>query len=332
MVSQTCPSSGSSRCTEPELPRSSPACCWPSPAEHRRSPPTPHDPAREKRLEWFREAKYGLFIHWGLYAIPAGEWNGQRSLGLGEWIMNRSQIPVKEYETARHAVQPGQVQRRRVGPARPGRGHEVHRDHLEASRRLRDVQVEGEPVQRRRRDAVQARRAEGARRRVRAGAACGSASTTRSRRTGTSRTAPATPGTSARIRDPTERTEAYDEYLRGKAEPQVRELLTGYGPVALIWFDTPRMMTAERGAALHRHRPHRSSPNTLIDGRLGTEGDYRSTGDNVIPPRVHRPRRGKCRRRSTTPGASAATTPTGNRPGRSPSSSSTSSARAATTC
>src|SRR5438094_8438168 len=56
------------------------------------------DPAREKRLEWFRGAKYGLFIHWGLYAIPAGEWQGKRSLGLGEWIMNRSQVPVREYE------------------------------------------------------------------------------------------------------------------------------------------------------------------------------------------------------------------------------------------
>ena len=56
------------------------------------------DPAKEKRLEWFREAKYGLFIHWGLYAIPAGEWNGKRSLGLGEWVMFRSTVPVKEYE------------------------------------------------------------------------------------------------------------------------------------------------------------------------------------------------------------------------------------------
>src|ERR671931_214415 len=56
------------------------------------------DPAREKRLEWFREAKYGLFIHWGLYAIPAGQWNGKRSLGLGEWVMFRSQVRVKEYE------------------------------------------------------------------------------------------------------------------------------------------------------------------------------------------------------------------------------------------
>ena len=60
--------------------------------------PRSADPAREKRLEWFREAKYGLFIHWGLYAIPAGEWHGTRSLGLGEWIMNRSKIPVREYE------------------------------------------------------------------------------------------------------------------------------------------------------------------------------------------------------------------------------------------
>ena len=40
--------------------------------------PAPPDPQKEARLEWFREAKYGLFIHWGLYAIPAGEWKGKR--------------------------------------------------------------------------------------------------------------------------------------------------------------------------------------------------------------------------------------------------------------
>jgi hypothetical protein len=44
--------------------------------------PVKPDPAKEKRLEWFRDAKYGLFIHWGLYAIPAGEWKGQASLCL----------------------------------------------------------------------------------------------------------------------------------------------------------------------------------------------------------------------------------------------------------
>ena len=75
----------------------------------------------------------------------------------------------------------------------------------------------------------------------------------------------------------------YDDYLRGKAEPQVKELLTNYGPVALIWFDTPRMMTPERGQRF-ADIVRQTQPNTLIDGRLGTEGDYRSTGDNVIPP------------------------------------------------
>src|SRR5262245_63639178 len=58
----------------------------------------PPDPKHEERIAWFREAKFGLFIHWGLYAIPAGEWNGKPVPGIGEWIMNRAQIPVKEYE------------------------------------------------------------------------------------------------------------------------------------------------------------------------------------------------------------------------------------------
>src|SRR4051812_22942810 len=62
--------------------------------------PIKKDPpkSQDEKMQWFREAKYGLFIHWGLYAIPAGEWKGERSTGLGEWIMNRSKIPVKEYE------------------------------------------------------------------------------------------------------------------------------------------------------------------------------------------------------------------------------------------
>jgi alpha-L-fucosidase len=74
----------------------------------------------------------------------------------------------------------------------------------------------------------------------------------------------------------------YDEYLRGKAEPQVKELLTNYGPVALIWFDTPRMMTPDR-AQRFTDIVRSLQPATLIDGRLGAQGDYRSTGDNVVP-------------------------------------------------
>jgi len=73
--------------------------------------------------------------------------------------------------------------------------------------------------------------------------------------------------------------------LRDKAEPQVKELLTNYGPVCLIWFDTPRMMSADRSQRfidlLRRYQPA-----CLIDGRLGAAGDYRSMGDNNIPTTV----------------------------------------------
>ncbi|MCK4991476.1 MAG: alpha-L-fucosidase, partial [Bacteroidales bacterium] len=52
----------------------------------------------DQRMEWWREARFGLFIHWGLYAQPAGEWKGEEIPGISEWIMARAEIPVKEYE------------------------------------------------------------------------------------------------------------------------------------------------------------------------------------------------------------------------------------------
>jgi alpha-L-fucosidase len=56
------------------------------------------DMTRDERMQWWREARFGMFIHWGLYAIPAGEWKARRVGGIGEWIMNNAQIPVEEYE------------------------------------------------------------------------------------------------------------------------------------------------------------------------------------------------------------------------------------------
>ena len=47
-------------------------------------PPAPDSPeAKQARLAWFKDAKFGLFIHWGLYAIPAGEWKGKHVPGIG---------------------------------------------------------------------------------------------------------------------------------------------------------------------------------------------------------------------------------------------------------
>ena len=50
--------------------------------------PLPGDADRERRMKWWHEAKFGMFIHWGLYSL----------LGRHEWVMENEAIPVAEYE------------------------------------------------------------------------------------------------------------------------------------------------------------------------------------------------------------------------------------------
>ena len=61
---------------------------------------------RDARMRWWREARFGMFIHWGLYAEPAGVWQGRRTDGLGEWIMHDLKIPVAEYKTLAQGFNP----------------------------------------------------------------------------------------------------------------------------------------------------------------------------------------------------------------------------------
>jgi alpha-L-fucosidase len=53
---------------------------------------------RDKRMAWWRDAGFGMFIHWGVYSVPAGVYKGQEIKGLGEWIMEDAKIPIPEYE------------------------------------------------------------------------------------------------------------------------------------------------------------------------------------------------------------------------------------------
>ena len=46
---------------------------------------------------WFKEARYGLFIHFGLYSMLAGEYKGIKTDRIAEWIMNNLNIPADEY-------------------------------------------------------------------------------------------------------------------------------------------------------------------------------------------------------------------------------------------
>lgn len=53
---------------------------------------------RQQRMAWWEAARFGMFIHWGLYAEAAGSWNGKPVPFLGEWIMNTDKIPVADYK------------------------------------------------------------------------------------------------------------------------------------------------------------------------------------------------------------------------------------------
>src|SRR5438105_2537924 len=53
---------------------------------------------RDQRMAWFREARFGMFVHWGIYAQLAGSYDGKPTKGAGEWIMQDMKIPTSRYE------------------------------------------------------------------------------------------------------------------------------------------------------------------------------------------------------------------------------------------
>ncbi len=243
-------------------------------------PPAPDTAeAKEARLAWFREAKYGLFIHWGLYALPAGEWEGKRVRGIGEWIMFRAQIPVPVYEGLAKQWNPVKFDPDAWVELAQAAGMKYivitskHHDGFalyDSKVSAFDV-VDATPFKR---DILKELAAACAKRGMRLGFYYSQAQDWHEKN-GMGNTWDFGP----------DEKKDYDQYLRDKAEPQVRELLTGYGPVALVWFDTPRQMTPERGQRF-TDIVRTTQPQTLIDGRLGVAGDYVSTGDNFIPGEV----------------------------------------------
>src|SRR6185369_747505 len=61
------------------------------------SVPTEAKEQRDQRMAWWRDARFGMFIHWGIYSVPAGTYKGEQIKHIGEWIMNDASIPVAEY-------------------------------------------------------------------------------------------------------------------------------------------------------------------------------------------------------------------------------------------
>ena len=70
------------------------------------SPPVESAAQKDARMGWWRDAQFGMFIHWGAYSVPAGTYHGERMPDIGEWIMNNAQVPVNEYEQFVRAFNP----------------------------------------------------------------------------------------------------------------------------------------------------------------------------------------------------------------------------------
>jgi alpha-L-fucosidase len=244
------------------------------------STPAASPMSQDERMKWFREAKFGLFIHWGLYAIPAGEWKGQPVEGIGEWIMNRAKIPVKEYEQLAAQFNPVKFNAEEWVKVAEDAGMKYlvitskHHDGFAMYHSLVSKYniYDATPFHR---DPMKELAAACARHGIRFGFYYSQSQDWHE---------PNGAGNNWDFGPDTQKD--YDQYLRDKAEPQVKELLTGYGPICLIWFDTARMMDVNNRAQRFIDILRSLQPATLIDGRLGATGDYRSMGDNRIPDQV----------------------------------------------
>lgn len=238
-------------------------------------------PAAPDRTQWFRDAKFGMLITWGLYSIPAGEWKGKQYPGIGEWIQNWAHIPVAEYAELAPQFNPVKFNASEwVGLAREaGMKYVVpmpkHHDGfaLYASKASKFNIVDATPFKRDpMKELAEACKKQG----LRMGFYYSQAQDWHH------------PGgaVSRGSWDPAQKGD-FDEYLNTIALPQVRELLSGYGPVALIWFDTPMKMTPERAQKFVK-LVREMQPDCLINGRLGGDRqavDYSSMGDNTVPER-----------------------------------------------
>ncbi len=238
--------------------------------------------------EWFRDAKFGMFIHWGAYSTLAGEWNGKQ-VPVGEnaeWIMKNLQIPVSQYREIAKEMNPVRFNAREWVKLAKSTGMKYivitakHHDGFAMyNSQVTDYNITDwtkfgrDPLK----ELSDACAEEGIK-------FCFYYS---------HREDWEHPGGYGNNWDYDNDwgsvlfdKDKFTRYLEEKAKPQVRELMTNYGPVGLVWFDRG-MFTMEQGLDFV-NLVHGLQPGTLINGRVGSYdmefiGDYQSMSDNGMP-------------------------------------------------
>lgn len=237
----------------------------------------------KERLRWWEDARFGMFIHWGIYSVPAGFWKGQPIASLGEWIMRNARIPIDEYELIAKQFNPVKFNAREwveIAKAAGMRYIVITSKHHDGFAMFNSPSTPYNIV-----DAtpyghdVMADLAE----------ACAEAGLKLCFYYSQSQDWHA-PGGAGHWEEPNSENwssqplpESFAAYLENKVKPQLRELLTQYGPIGLIWFDTPVGISREQSQML-KDFVHELQPDCLVSGRIGNDlGDYGSLGDNQMP-------------------------------------------------
>lgn len=242
---------------------------------------------RDARMQWWREARFGMFIHWGLYSIPAGKWNGKPVPSVGEWIMNNASIPVADYKALAPKFNPTGFSAHDIVALAKSAGMKYivitakHHDGFAMFDSAADPFniVAASPFHH---DPLRELADECKKQGIKLGfyysqdqdwtAPGGAAYETGDHKPPTYHWDKAQDGDFA-------------TYLHTKAIPQLKELLTNYGDFpAVIWFDTPTKdmtpaLAGEIVALLNQH------PNLIWNNRLG--GTYKGdteTPEQYIPP------------------------------------------------
>jgi len=230
----------------------------------------------DSRLNWWREAKFGMFIHWGLYSVLAGRWKGQAVPGIGEWIMHRAKIPVAEYELLASQFNPVKFDAAEWVSLAKEAGQKYliitakhHDGFCMYGSEVTDYNiVDATPFGR---DPMKELAAECGRQGIKFGFYYSQTQDWHH------------PDGDGNDWDYDEDKKDFGRYLEEYVKPQVTELLSNYGPVAVMWFDTPKRISEEQSRDL-LSLCRELQPDCLVSGRLGNGlGDYAEAGDNMIP-------------------------------------------------
>ena len=245
--------------------------------------------------EWFKKAQYGMMVHFGLYSVLGGEWQGKRmGSTIGEWAQAYFRIPNKEYEKLADVFNPIYFNADEWVDVAVEAGMKylvVTTKHHEGfalfhSKADKFNVVDATPFKR---DIIKELAEACAKKGLKLGLYYSQALDWRERNAGGwgKECGLNVDGMSwGNTWDfPDNEGKDYGEVFERKIKPQVKELLTNYGDIALIWFDTPHTISEAQSKELY-DMVKTLQPDCLINSRIGAAGckcDYISWGDNEIP-------------------------------------------------